>query len=146
MRASLAFLLRTVRARAERRAIEQWKRQTMTDPAPETPAALVRAFLATLMKAALTSDDRHGFAWRREAAGLRTAIAAADPAALEPLKIDGLWWLAVGDAEVPELQAEEGKIEWGQPKTCPFGLAEIAAPDFDIDVAVQHLRETAATG
>src|ERR1700712_328123 len=117
----------------------------MVEPAPGTPAALVRGFLPNLMKAALTADDQHSQAWRQKAKRLRSQFAAT-PSALESLKIDGLWWLAVGDAEAPELRSEEKMIEWGQPKTCPFTLAEICRADFDIDGAVQHLRETAATG
>jgi hypothetical protein len=117
----------------------------MVEPAPGTPAALVRNFLANLMKAALTADDHHSQAWRQKAKHLRQQMLAV-PSALGNLKIDGLWWLAVGDAEAPELRAEEKMIEWGQPKICPFTLAEICAPEFDVDRAVQHLRETAATG
>ncbi|WP_246696819.1 hypothetical protein [Methylobacterium planeticum] len=106
----------------------------------------MRAFLADLLKAALTSNDQHSQTWRREAAALRAKILGLDATALEPLKMDGLWWLAIGDAETPELRPEEGQIEWGQPKICPFTRAAITAADFDIDRAVQHLRETAATG
>lgn len=117
----------------------------MVEPAPGTPAALVRSFLANLMKAALTADDTRSQAWRQKARHLRQQMLAV-PTGLENLKIDGLWWLAVGDAEAPELQAEEKMIEWGQPKICPFTLVEIQAPEFDVDRAVQHLRETASTG
>jgi hypothetical protein len=117
----------------------------MVEPAPGTPAALVRGFLANLMKAALTADDQHGQAWRQKARHLRRQILAT-PSALENLKIDGLWWLAIGDAEAPELRSEGKMIEWGQPKICPITFAEICAPDFDVDRAVQRLRESAATG
>ncbi|GJE43836.1 hypothetical protein [Methylobacterium soli] len=117
----------------------------MVEPAPGTPAALVRRLLANLLKAALTADDRHSLAWRQEARRIRSQL-MANPSALERLKIDGLWWLAIGDAEAPELRAEEKMIEWGQPKICPITIAEISASDFDVDRAVQHLRETAATG
>lgn len=117
----------------------------MVEPAPGTPAALVRSFLANLMKAALTADDQHSQAWRQKAKHLRQQMLAVR-SDLENLKIDGLWWLAIGDAEAPELRSEEKMIEWGQPKICPLTFAEICAPEFDIDRAVQHLRETAATG
>ena len=117
----------------------------MVEPSPGSPAALVRSFLANLMKAALTADDQHSLAWRQKAKRLRQQMIAT-PSALVSLKIDGLWWLAIGDAEAPEFRSEEKMIEWGQPKTCPLTLAEICAPEFDIDRAVQHLRETAATG
>ena len=89
----------------------------MVEPAPGTPAALVRGFLANLMKAALTADDTRSQAWRQKAKHLRQQMLAV-PTGLENLKIDGLWWLAVGDAEAPELQSEEKMIEWGQ-RSCP---------------------------
>ncbi|GJD93172.1 hypothetical protein [Methylobacterium iners] len=117
----------------------------MVEPAPGTPAALVRSFLAHLMMAALTADNQHSLAWRQKAKHLRQQMLAI-PGALATLKIDGLWWLAIGDAEAPELRAEEKMIEWGQPKACPFTLTEICEPEFDVDRAVQRLRETAATG
>jgi hypothetical protein len=111
----------------------------------ETPAALVRGFLASLMKAALIADDGKGLAWRQDAARRHEAICRR-AGEMADLKLDGLWWLAVGDAETPELREQADRIEYGQPKVCPFALAELIAPDFDIDRAVQHLRETAATG
>ncbi|MFE1603329.1 hypothetical protein [Methylobacterium sp. ID0610] len=118
----------------------------MTADDAHKPAELVRAFLANLQKAALTSNDQHSFEWRQEARQLRDRILTADPAALARLKIDGLWWLALTDAETPELRPEEGQIEFGQPKRCPFTLVEIAAPDFDVDQAVNRLLKSAATG
>lgn len=110
-----------------------------------SPAALVRGCLASLMKAALISDDVQSLHWRQDAARLRHGLVAGS-GDLSNLKIDGLWWLAVGDAEAPDLRERESQVEFGQPKICPFTLAELTAPDFDIDRAVQHLRETAATG
>jgi hypothetical protein len=110
-----------------------------------TPAALVRGLLASLMKAALISGDAEGLPFRREAARLHAALAAR-PEQVASLKLDGLWWLAVGDAETPELRNRADRIEYGQPKVCPFTLAELTAPDLDLDRAVQRLRETAATG
>ena len=112
---------------------------------PETPASVVRGMLASLMKAALISSDAQGMQWRGEAGRFHQALVARS-GELGNLKIDGLWWLAVNDAETPELEASEGQIQWGQPKTCPFTIDEIAAPDFDINGAVQRLRETASTG
>lgn len=111
----------------------------------ETPAALVRGFLGSLLKVALIASDAKGISWRQEAASQHAAILARRDE-MANLKLDGLWWLAVGDAETPELRAQADHIEYGQPKVCPFTLAEIVASDFDIDRAVQHLRETAATG
>ena len=116
----------------------------MSDDSP-APASLVRGLLASLMKAALISSDAQGMQWRDEATRLQRAIAGRSDE-LGNLKIDGLWWLAVNEAEAPELEASEGQIQWGQPKTCPFTIDEIASQDFDINHAVQHLRETASTG
>lgn len=117
----------------------------MTATDPDSPAALVRGFLSSLMKAALISDDHEGQHWRGEAARQREAI-LTQTGDLSALKLDGIWWMAVADAETPEMRERADKIEYGQPKICPFTLDEITAPEFDIDRAVQHLRETAATG
>lgn len=111
----------------------------------DSPAALVRGCLASLMKAALTSDDHDSQRWRQEAARQREAVAARS-GDLGHLKLDGLWWLAVGDAEAPGLRERADRIEYGQPKICPFTLDEITAPDFNVDRAVQRLRESASTG
>ncbi|MCJ2012047.1 hypothetical protein [Methylobacterium sp. J-076] len=110
-----------------------------------TPASLVRGFLSSLMKAALISKDAQGMQWRDEATRLQRLIVERS-GELGNLKIDGLWWLAVNDAETPELEASEGQIQWGQPKTCPFTISELSSKEFNISYAVQHLRETASTG
>ena len=117
----------------------------MTATDPDSPAALVRGILASLMKAALISDDHEGQRWRAEAVRQREALLAKG-GDLSTLKLDGIWWMAVADAETPEMRERADRIEYGQPKTCPFTLDAITARDFDIDRAVQHLRETAATG
>ena len=111
----------------------------------DSHAALLRGFLASLMKAALISDDAAGQDFRAEATRRRQAFLARD-GEMPPLKLDGIWWLAVGDAETPEMRERADRIEYGQPKTCPFTLDELTAPDFDTDRAVQRLREAAATG
>ncbi|WP_375410369.1 hypothetical protein [uncultured Methylobacterium sp.] len=117
----------------------------MNETDPDSPAGLVRGVLASLMKAALISDDHEGQHWRGEAARQREALLARG-GDLSALKLDGIWWMAVADAETPEMRERADRIEYGQPKTCPFTLDALTAADFDVDRAVQHLRETAATG
>lgn len=116
---------------------------TATDPA--TPVTLMRGVLAGLMKAALISDDHEGQRWRQDAVRQRETLLSRN-ADLSELKLDGIWWLAVGDAETPDLRERADRVEYGQPKICPFTLDELTAEDFDVDRAVQRLRETAATG
>lgn len=105
----------------------------------------LRHLLANLVKAALMGDDRASLLWREEARQDHARI-AADPDSVQALKIDGMWTLAVGDAEGPEFREAEGQVEFGLPALCPFTLAEIAAPDLDIDRAVERIRKSAATG
>lgn len=105
----------------------------------------LRHLLASLVKAALMGDDRASLLWREEARQDHARI-AADSEAVRALKIDGMWTLAVGDAEAPEFRAAEGQVEFGLPALCPFTLDEITAPDLDIDAAVERIRKSAATG
>lgn len=105
----------------------------------------VRSLLSSLVKAALMGDDRASLLWREEARQSHARI-AADPSAVATLKIDGMWTLAVGDAEAPEFREAEGQVEFGLPALCPFTLEEITAPDLDIDAAVERIRGSAATG
>lgn len=105
----------------------------------------VRPLLSSLVKAALMGDDRASLLWREEARQSHARI-LADPSAVANLKLDGMWTLAVGDAEAPEFREAEGQVEFGLPALCPFTLREIAAPDLDIDAAVERIRGSAATG
>jgi len=105
----------------------------------------LRHLLASLVKAALMGDDRASLLWREEARGALARI-AADPSAVAALKIDGMWTLAVGDAEAPEFREAEGQVEFGLPALCPFTFDEITDPDLDIDAAVERIRKSAATG
>ncbi|AWN41450.1 hypothetical protein [Methylobacterium durans] len=105
----------------------------------------VRTLLANLVKAALMSEDRASLLWREEAAQALASL-RADPEGLTGLKIDGLWSLAVQEAEAPDLRAEEGRVSFTLPANCPFALDELGAPGFDIDEAVERVRKSAATG
>ncbi|MEH3144845.1 MAG: hypothetical protein PGN34_05755 [Methylobacterium frigidaeris] len=113
--------------------------------APEA-ANLVRAFLANLMKAALTSDDQHSLEWRGEAERLRDQIARTDAETLGRLKLDGLWWLALGDATPSALRREQGQIEFAQPIACPVAMHEIVSAEVAIDRLVDRLIKSASTG
>jgi len=105
----------------------------------------VRHLLASLVKAALMGDDRASLLWREEARQSHARI-VSDPSAVASLKIDGMWTLAVGDAEAPEFREAEGQVEFGLPALCPFTLEEITAPGLDIDATVERIRKSAATG
>lgn len=105
----------------------------------------VRDILADLVRAALSSDDGRSLAFRRAAADGLAAL-RADPPDPESLRIDGAWTLAVQAAEAPELRPEEGRVSLTLPRVSPFGLDALLVPDFDLDRAVERIRESAATG
>ncbi|MGH1571457.1 hypothetical protein ACRAWG_13135 [Methylobacterium sp. P31] len=105
----------------------------------------VRDALAELIKAALISDDALSLTCR-EAARAKLAALAGDPPDPASLRMDGAWTLAVHDAETPELASREGQVNLTLPRACPFSLAEILAPGFAVDQAVDHIRKSASTG
>lgn len=113
----------------------------MTD-AP-SPAGALRALLATLVKAALIPDETRRAEFRREAAELRGQLAGQDLSALKP---DGLWGLAVRDAEAPELRSEETQVSLTMPQACPVALDTLLGPQFDFEELVKRVRDSAATG
>ena len=100
----------------------------------------VRTLLANLVKAALMSEDRASALWREEAAQALASVRAC-PHAVEGLKIDGLWSLAVREAEAPDLRAEEGQVSFTLPVDCPFALGEFVAPA-GFDITFQSVRLT----
>lgn len=112
---------------------------------PETAATDIRTLLANLVRAALMSDDRASALWR-EAARQTQAGLAADPARVAGLNVEGVWTLAVREAEAPEYREAENQVQFGFPALCPFTLAELTVGNFDIDRAVERLRKSAATG
>lgn len=105
----------------------------------------VRDALAELIKAALISDDAASLACR-EAGRAKLAALAADPPDPASLRMDGAWTLAIQEAETPELAPQEGQVNLTLPRACPFTLDGIAAPGFDVDHAVDHIRKIASTG
>ncbi|MGY2048444.1 hypothetical protein [Methylobacterium sp. JK268] len=113
----------------------------MTDAVP-TPA-LLRALLATLVKAALIPDPVRLAGFRAEAAAQHRALAGRD---LSGLKLDGIWALAVRDAEAPALRAEETAVSLTLPQTCPLPLDALTGQDFDFEAAAARVRASAATG
>ncbi len=108
-----------------------------------SPAGALRALLATLVKAALIPDEARQAGFQREAADLRRELAERD---LSALKLDGLWGLAVRDAEAPDLRPEETQTSLTMPQTCPVALDALVGPHFDFDAQVKRVRESAATG
>ncbi|TGD94707.1 hypothetical protein [Methylobacterium nonmethylotrophicum] len=114
----------------------------MTETA-RNPAATLRALLATLVKAALIPDEARVAAWRREAAELHGRLAGQD---LSALTLDGIWTLAVREAEAPDLQPDETQVSLTMPQSCPLTLDEVAGPGFAFDAAVDRVRKSASTG
>ncbi|UHC15386.1 hypothetical protein LRS73_23210 [Methylobacterium currus] len=113
----------------------------MTDPT--SPAATLRALLATLVKAALIADEVRLAAWRQEAAALHGRLAGRD---LSGLKLDGIWILAVRGAEAPALRPDETQVSLTLPQACPLPLDAVAGPGFRFDEAVGRVRKSASTG
>ncbi|TNC08217.1 hypothetical protein FF100_29800 [Methylobacterium terricola] len=110
---------------------------------PTSPAATLRALLATLVKAALIADEARVAVWRREAAELHGRLAGQD---LSALKLDGVWTLAVREAEAPDLRPDETQVSLTLPQDCPLALDAVAGPGFDFDAAVDRVRKSASTG
>ncbi len=108
-------------------------------------AVRVQAVLANLIKAALVSDDALSLDFRKKAAAAQRAL-AADPPPPDSVKIDGIWTLAIREAESPDLQPEEGRVNLTLPQTSVIALDELAAPDFDVDAAVERIAQSASTG
>ncbi|GJD65254.1 hypothetical protein [Methylobacterium frigidaeris] len=113
----------------------------MTDPT--SPAATLRALLAILVKSALIADEARLAGWRREAADLHRRLGGQD---LSALKLDGIWTLAVREAEVPDLRPDETQVSLTMPQSCPLSLDELTEPGFDVDGAVDRVRKSASTG
>ncbi|WP_027172749.1 hypothetical protein [Methylobacterium sp. 10] len=106
---------------------------------------ILQTLLASLVKAALISDDTESLHWREEARRAHAAL-VADAEAARSLKIDGIWILAVGEAESPEFQDSEGRVSFGLPVACPFTFADLLDPGFDVDLAVERIAGSASTG
>ncbi|AWN50339.1 hypothetical protein [Methylobacterium sp. 17Sr1-1] len=113
----------------------------MTDST--SPAATLRALLATLVKSALIADEARLAAWRREAADLHGRLRGQD---LSALKLDGIWTLAVREAEAPELRPDETQVSLTMPQSCPLSLDELTGSGFDADAAIDRVRKSASTG
>ena len=105
----------------------------------------VRDALAELIKAALISDDATSLA-SRDVGRAKLAALVGDPPDPASLRMDGAWTLAIQEAETPELAPQEGQVNLTLPRVCPFTLAEIVSPGFDVDQAVDHIRKIASTG
>jgi len=105
----------------------------------------VRQVLADLVKAALVSDDGRSLAFR-EAVGRGLAALRADPPGPDSVRMDGAWTLAIKEAEAPELQPEEGRVNLTLPRGCPFTLDRLVDEGFDVDRAVDDIRKSASTG
>ena len=106
---------------------------------------ILQTLLADLVKAALISDDATSLRWRDEARRAH-AVLASDPSAVAGLKIDGIWTLAVREAEAPAFRASETRVSFTLPVACPFSLADITDPGFDIDAGVERIVGSASTG
>ncbi|WP_019904749.1 hypothetical protein [Methylobacterium sp. 77] len=106
---------------------------------------ILQTFLASLVKAALISDDATSLRWRDETRRAQAAL-VADSQAVAGLKIDGIWTLAVREAEAPEFCASESRVSFGMPVACPFTLAEVTDAGFDIDAGVERIADSASTG
>ncbi|MET7241933.1 hypothetical protein ABZT49_01055 [Methylobacterium sp. EM32] len=113
----------------------------MTDPT--SPAVTLRTLLATLVKSALIADEARTAAWRREAVDLHGRLGGQD---LSALKLDGIWTLAVREAEAPDLRPDETQVSLTMPQSCPLPLDDLTGPGFDVDAAIDRVRKSASTG
>jgi hypothetical protein len=107
------------------------------------PALPRRGGTLRQVKAALIADEARVAAWCREAEEMNRRLSDQD---LSGLKLDGIWTLAVREAEAPALRPDETQVSLTMPQACPLPLDALAGPGFDVDDAVDRVRKSASTG
>ena len=106
----------------------------------------LRRFLDLLVRVALNPDAPGAAGWRTEAETIQAALAAVPEAARPALKLDGLWTLAVRDAERDPAVRNGQTVNPVLPVACPFDMAALTGTGFDVDDAAASIRASASTG
>lgn len=105
-------------------------------------AGAVRAVLRALIAAALRDDDpANPFLEeaRRHHGGLPSTLD------LTPDRLDGLFAMAVREAEAPAARTEERRVSMTLPVRCPLRLDDLGA-GFDAAALANRIRTSAGTG
>ncbi len=105
--------------------------------------AALRRLLAALVKAALVSDPALTARYRDEAADAQRRVAGLDPSGV---KLDGLWTMAVAEAEGDRDVRRSEDANPTLPVTCPLPLEDLTGPGFDAGIAASRIRETSSFG
>ncbi len=108
----------------------------------------LRRLLDVLVRLALAPDAAQAIGWRAEAGRAQAALAAVPEAARPAVgpRLDGLWTLAVRDAESDPAVRDGETVNPVLPVACPFDVEALAAPGFDLEGAAAQIRATASFG
>ncbi len=105
----------------------------------------IRLLLVCLVKLALAGDRAESRSWRSDALRAQQHLApgAADTGTLN---LDSLWTMAVKTAESDPVVRNAETVNPILPTMSPLGLADLEAAPFDLDAAVQRIRDVASFG
>ena len=114
----------------------------MSGPAPDEGA--LQRLLVPLIKLALAGEGSAVADWRREAlAAQRQGVA---PRRLPASRLDDLWVASVKAAERDPAVRRDETVNPTLPTTSPLRSDQIDAEPFDLDGAVQAIRDAASFG
>ena len=103
-----------------------------------------RLLLVGLIKLALVGDGAETLSWRSDALAAQRHVAKA--AGTDALNLDDLWTLAVKTAESDPVVHGGETVNPTLPMMSPLSLPDLRADPFDLDAAVQRIREAASFG
>lgn len=118
----------------------------MSDAARSSdPKADLRRLFVGLVKLALVDGGIDAAAWRREVSVTQARL-AIDPGVLAALELDDLWTSAMRLAESDPVVRRDETVNPMLPTMAPVRPPLLTATPFDIDGAVQAIREAASFG
>lgn len=109
------------------------------------PKANLQRLLVPLIKLALAGDGDEAAGWRADAAAAQQEVAAAPDAIAAP-RLDDVWSLSVKAAERDPAVRRGETVNPTLPTMSPLQLDQLGAIPFDLDDAVQAIRDVASFG
>lgn len=113
---------------------------------PHEFAGNLTNLLAHLIRAALLADDQAVSARRDALAAHETLRAAVATADLSAIRLDGLWSLAKGRVQTPELDDHPLQASRQLTASCPIALGDLLGPSLATAELEERIRAAAATG
>ena len=104
----------------------------------------MRRLLVGLTKLALAGDGAETLPWRSDALQAQRHVSKA--VGTVALDLDNLWTLAVKTAESDPVVRQAETVNPILPMMSPLGLPDLRADPFDLDAAVQRIRDAASFG